>query len=562
MKKLNLSVRMKIFGTFFITVLLLIIGAMITSFQLSQISDELDTYTQQSERAVVVTDIASIVRSKYIAVTDHLRVGDEASLQFYEQQTNLLNENVSDLETRMHTNQTKELFSTIQAQLQLFDEQVDRIPDDVGPMQNRRIEELAETRGFITENSLALAEMVLAEAEASEQNVIGIVSSNLITFIIIIVMIILIGGSIFWFVVQGITTSLNKVVHTTDEISKGNLSVEKLEVKSNDDLGKMGLAINRMIDSLQQMISQVGQTSDQVASSSEQLLASANETSRAAEEISESIQEVASGAEKQVEKANNNEEAVNEMSESIDQILANIREVNRSTIDSAKKADHGTDVIESTVAQMKTIHDITDKIDGSVNELAIRSGKISSIVSLIRDVADQTNLLALNAAIEAARAGEHGKGFAVVADEVRKLAEQTATATSEIGSLIEQIQKDVNESVVYTKNGREAVKSGMDYVEDAGHSFEELSQGIHEVSSQMQGVTAAIEKIDIGIDIVQSTVKDTTSIAEQSAGYTQNVAASAEEQNASMEEINASANQLSNMAEELQEVIRKFTVKS
>ncbi|WP_280770014.1 methyl-accepting chemotaxis protein [Salipaludibacillus daqingensis] len=562
MKKMNLSVRIKIFGTFFIMVLLLIIGATITYFQMGEISEEMDTYSQQSERAVVVTDIASLVRSKYIAVTDYIRVGEEESLQFYDEQSAILNEYMEDLQLRMYTDETEDLFQLIQNQVQSFDDQVDRIPNDVGPMQNRRIEELADIRSEITENSLLLSDMVLAEAEASEQNVIGIISSNITTFVIIIASVILIGGSIFWFVARGITTSLNNVVITTDEISKGNLAVDKLEVKSNDELGKMSLAVNRMIDSLQGMISQIGETSDQVAASSEQLLASANETSRAAEEISDSIQQVASGAELQVEKASENEETVNGMSKSIDRITISIKEVNRSTEDSAQKANHGTEVIGSAVSQMKVIHDITDEIDESVNKLAERSEKIGSIVSLITGVAEQTNLLALNAAIEAARAGEHGKGFAVVADEVRKLSEQTSVATNEIKTLIDHIQTDVKESVLFTKNGREAVQSGMNSVEDAGHSFEELTHAINQVSSQMAEVTSSIERIDDGVHSVEASVKESSTIAEQSAGYTQNVAASAEEQNASMEEIDASANQLAKMAEELQQVIRSFTIKS
>nr|WP_276541106.1 HAMP domain-containing methyl-accepting chemotaxis protein [Salipaludibacillus agaradhaerens] len=375
-----------------------------------------------------------------------------------------------------------------------------------------------------------------------------------------VLIVIVSGGSIFWIVTSNLSKRLNQVVGTAEQLSRGNLAVEKIEIKSQDEAGRIGLAINQMIDNLSTMITNVRRTSDQVAASSEQLSASSTETTKVTEEITESIQEVASGADTQVEKAADNERTVNDMSKSIDLIASSIETVNESSEVSAQKAEHGTDVISSTMSQMTSIHELTDKIAGSVNGLAVSSEKIGSIISLITDVAEQTNLLALNAAIEAARAGEHGKGFAVVADEVRKLAEQTGNATNEISSLIAHIQQDIQHSVSYTKEGREAAQTGMSYMEDAGRSFEELSEAIHGVSSQMREVTAAVAQVEEGVNRVKSSVEETTSIAEQSAGYTQNVAASAEEQNASMEEISSSADQLAKMAEELQQSVSKFSL--
>jgi methyl-accepting chemotaxis protein len=551
---------MKVLGTFAFTVLLLIIGAVVTYYQLSGIEREMDAYADQSERAVIATNVASSIRGKYIAISDFYHTGEEDNLTRYDDFSSELTTHLTALEGRMYTEESQELFQYLQAQIIEFDERVERIPGDSGPLQNQRLQELTETRATVVDNALNLSGLMLEEAEAVEKKVYHIISSNIIIFVMMVLIVIVGGGSIFWFVTRNLSRRLNNVVKTAEQLSRGNLAIEKIEIESQDEAGKIGLAINRMIDNLSTMITEVRRTSDQVAANSEQLSASSTETTKVTEEITESIQEVASGADSQVEKAADNERTVNDISESIELIASSIQTVNQSSMASAQKAEHGTDVISSTVSQMTSIQQLTDKIAGSVNGLAVSSEKIGSIISLITDVAEQTNLLALNAAIEAARAGEHGKGFAVVADEVRKLAEQTGNATNEISSLIAHIQQDIQHSVSYTKEGREAAQTGMNYMEDAGKSFEELSEAIHGVSSQMQEVTAAIEQVEKGVNKVKSSVQETTSIAEQSAGYTQNVAASAEEQNASMEEISASANQLAKMAEELQASVSKFSL--
>ncbi|MCR6111809.1 methyl-accepting chemotaxis protein [Bacillus sp. A301a_S52] len=558
----TMSIRLKVLGTFAFTILLLIIGAVVTYFQLSGVEREMDVYADQSERAVIAANVASSIRGKYIAISDYYRTGEEENLTRYDDFSSELNDELAVLEGRMYTEESQELFKYLQAQILEFDERVERIPGDSGPLQNQRLQELTETRSTVVNNALNLSDVMLEEAGAAEKSVYHIISMNIIYFFIMVLIVIVGGGSIFWFVTRNLSRSLKEVVGTAEQLSRGNLAVEKIEVKSQDEAGRIGLAINQMINNLSTMITDVRRTSDQVAASSEQLSASSTETTKVTEEITESIQEVASGADTQVEKAAENERTVNAMSKSIDLIASSIQTVNESSKVSAQKAEHGTDVISSTMSQMTSIHQLTDKIAGSVNGLAVSSEKIGSIISLITDVAEQTNLLALNAAIEAARAGEHGKGFAVVADEVRKLAEQTGKATNEISSLIAHIQQDIQHSVSYTKEGREAAQTGMNYMEDAGRSFKELSEAIHGVSSQMQEVTAAVAQVEEGVNSVKSSVEETTSIAEQSAGYTQNVAASAEEQNASMEEISSSADQLAKMAEELQESVSKFRIYS
>ncbi|UCZ52400.1 methyl-accepting chemotaxis protein [Bacillus shivajii] len=554
----NFSIRVKILGAFGLIVFLLLIGAGFSYLQMNEIRSEMTTYSEQSERAVIATDIGSIIRSKYIIVQEAVQNREDTYTAYYHQQDELLQSHMNHLDGRLYSQHSLQLFRQINSQLTEFDEKVTQISDTMGPAQVRMLGELAELRHEIIQDALELSEVILAEANEAQASAESVIDFNVITLLAMIGLIIVTGLVLFTFLANMISNSLRRVVKTTEEVSKGNLAVAKLESGSKDEIGRMSEAINDMVENLRRMITQISHTSEQVAASSEQMLASSNETSKATEEITQSIQEVSSGAEKQVEKATENEQTVNEMSQSIDQISSSIQEVNEASIDSAQKAEHGTEVIHSTVGQMKTIHSLTEKIDTSVNELAVQSNKIGSIVSLITEVAEQTNLLALNAAIEAARAGEHGRGFAVVADEVRKLAEQTSNATSDISDIIEKIQEDVKESVVYTNDGRKAVESGLNYVDEAGKSFEDLSQAIHGVSTKIQGVTAAIQQIDAGAEGVFESLKETTSIAQQSAGYTQNVAASAEEQNASMEEVSTSSTQLAKMAEELQEVVNEF----
>ena len=552
------SLRKKILGTFTIVIVLLIVSSITTYIQMSQVGGEMDEYGEANERAVAATEVAALVRATYILKSDELRTGDEMDTAQFETSTNTLNSHLSLLEDGLHEEDQLALLGSVQENLEAFYAQIERVPDQVGPIQNQRMDELADLRGNVVDDALALTNVIQDQAEAAEANVIGIIDDNSLFFSIVIGLNIILGTVFFYLLSRNMSRSLNEVVGRMEAISEGNIHVSEIEVKGKDEMGQMGQAVNRMLGSLKEMVGKISDSSDQVAASSEELLASASETSRATEEISESIQEVALGADKQLNKASDSSRIVSDMRSHVDRATSAIDEVDQVTADANEKTVQGKQTLEMTISQIHEIQGVTKDIDESVQRVSERSDQIGNIIELINDVAEQTNLLALNAAIEAARAGEHGKGFAVVADEVRKLAEQTGNATGDIQKLIEEMQVEVARSVDYTHSGSKAVELGTDYANQAGKAFDDVDDAVVAVTKRMADVTGIMKEIKEGIGNVEDSVSETKALSESSAGYSENVAASAEQQTASMEEVHASANQLADMAEELQDVISAF----
>jgi len=223
-----------------------------------------------------------------------------------------------------------------------------------------------------------------------------------------------------------------------------------------------------------------------------------------------------------------------------------------------------------------------------IQDLGVQSQKIGEIIQVIDDIAEQTNLLALNAAIEAARAGEHGKGFAVVADEVRKLAERSGKATKEIAELITNIQRGTKVAVDSMQVGTREVESGVELAQDAGQSLKEIVQGVNtageqvhkimeiineiltgseEVSKAVNNVaaiteenSAATEEMSASAEEVNSSMQNIASISEENASGAEEVSASTEELTASIEEISSSSEQLARMAQELQNMVARFKI--
>ncbi|MFB6469258.1 methyl-accepting chemotaxis protein [Cytobacillus sp. Hz8] len=377
------------------------------------------------------------------------------------------------------------------------------------------------------------------------------------TTIIIIVSAIMLGAAVIYLIIKSIIKPIKEIKEKAITVSKGDLT-EHIEVKSKDEIGQLAYAFNEMQHSLKGLVQEVEQSAEQVASSAEELSASAEQTNAATEQVAASIQEVANSAEKQTSSVEKSAQTLGEVSNGVIEIAESSMMISKLANNTTTQAEEGEKAVANTVHQMNSIQKSVQESNRMIYSLYERSKEVNSILDVITQIADQTNLLALNAAIEAARAGEQGKGFAVVADEVRKLAEQSQHSAKEIHMILQGILQDTENSVQIMGHVNEAVEEGVIVSNKAIEKFSLISQSAKEVPIQMQEVSNHSKQISAAVQEITLTANEIAELAQGNASTSEEVAASAEEQLAAMEEISASSQSLSSRAEELRGLIAKF----
>lgn len=341
-------------------------------------------------------------------------------------------------------------------------------------------------------------------------------------------------------------------------ISEGDLSGEALDVKRSDETGELSNSLNNMAARLKHVITNIHLTSTQVAAASEELSASADETTKATNQVAMSAQDVANGADNQVRSAEESAKAMEEMASGIQRIAETSSVVAQASTDTTHAAEIGNQSVKKAVQQMQLIYDSVHQSAAEIQALSEHSKNIGKMVDVITSLASQTNLLALNAAIEAARAGEHGRGFAVVADEVRKLAEQSSESARQIISVVGEMTESTATSVTAMEYVTVETKSGLAVVEEAGRAFQNILQAARDVANQIMEVSAASQEMSASSQEITASIEEIANVSRNSSSQVQTVAAATEEQLASMEEITASAVSLSQLAQELQELVGTF----
>lgn len=361
------------------------------------------------------------------------------------------------------------------------------------------------------------------------------------------------------FISSQFVRQISRMKQAVQKMGEGDFT-EKIEASSQDEFGEMADRLNDSMRQMSHVITEVKDASLMMKDSSEHLSEGSEQLSKAAEEISASIEEVAAGAEKSAENLQELTHFMEQLSIDLGDTSENVQKVADKSNLTKEIGTKGKEKIKETVDQMQNINNAVHMIEEVTGKLTDRMKEIHQFVKVITEISSQTNLLALNAAIEAARAGEHGKGFAVVADEVRKLAEQSNRSAGEIQNLIDSIMNETEQSREAVLVGASSVKSGMEVVLSTGKSFDEIVTHVDRLAEDIQKVNEAITKINKNTQKAAESIYELSAFHEETNSNTQNVAASVEEQSAMTRDIYENMRQLSERAEKLAELTRSFKV--
>ena len=348
---------------------------------------------------------------------------------------------------------------------------------------------------------------------------------------------------------------------TANEISKGNLSLERVPVDSNDELGDVANAFGKMTDNLNEFFHKARKSALTVSESAEDLNRNSQQSAIAANQIANSISDFANETVNQQNAVSSASDAIHNMRELLKVIETNSNGVVDASNFAMKTAENGAMTIDNAVQSMKSLQTSVQQSAEVIKLLGEYSKEIGNIVETISAIAEQTNLLALNAAIEAARAGEHGRGFAVVAEEVRKLAEQSATAAEEIHRLIFDVQSQTDKAVESMQVGTTMTQSSVDAVNEAGGAFREIVSQIDALTEKISHTTTAIDKANEGNDKIIDSVNLINKTAEKFSTETETISATTQQLSAATEEIASASRQLADMADELQKAIQTYKLR-
>ncbi|WP_419150005.1 methyl-accepting chemotaxis protein [Pseudomonas syringae] len=334
-----------------------------------------------------------------------------------------------------------------------------------------------------------------------------------------------------WVITRQITTPLQETLEVVERVASGDLS-RNLKVDRKDELGKLQATIQRMTVSLRELVGGIRDGVTQIASAAEELSAVTEQTSAGVNSQKVETDQVAT--------------AMHEMTATVQEVARNAEEASEAAVTADRQARDGERVVNEAIAQIERLASAVGNSSEAMGALKQESDKIGSVLDVIKSVAEQTNLLALNAAIEAARAGEAGRGFAVVADEVRSLAQRTQKSTEEIEALIARLQSGTQQATTVMDSSRELSTSSVELTRRAGGSLANITKTVSSIQAMNQQIAAAAEEQSATAEEINRSIINVRDVSEQTS--------------AASEETAASSVELARLGNHLQVLVSRFTV--
>lgn len=383
---------------------------------------------------------------------------------------------------------------------------------------------------------------------------------SLIIDIVLTLIIIVMGVIVALRTASIISKPIVKVKDRMKTIADGDFTQSTLEIKTNDEIGELVQSTNDMTNNTRELLNRINAVSETVTLQGEKLTNAANEVKLGTEQVAVTMEELATGAETQANSTSDLANLMGMFTNKVEDVNKNGENIESNSSNVLDMTNKGSQSMQTSTEQMTKINYIVKDSVDKMKNLDDQTQEISKLVLVIKDIADQTNLLALNAAIEAARAGEHGKGFAVVADEVRKLAEQVALSVNDITKIVTSIQSESDVVSTALKDGYNEVEQGTIQIKATDEIFDQITDSVKEMVTSIHATSQSLLEVSTKTQEMNKSVEEIASVSEEAAAGVEETAASTQQASSSMDEVADSSQHLSGLAEELNELINRFKV--